>query len=65
MKNISLQREFNADQTDIFFIDIKTQCTEILGENIGNYFEKYKNFMIYIFTYPSFEKGREFYYYQK
>ena len=54
MKNISLQRECNADQTDIFFIDIKTQFTEIFGENIGNYFEKYKNFMIYIFTYPSF-----------
>ena len=41
MKNISLQRECNADHTDIFFIDIKTQFTEIFGENIGNYFEKY------------------------
>ena len=42
MKNISLQRECNADQTDIFDqIDIKTQFTEIFGENIGHYFEKY------------------------
>ena len=54
MKNILLQRECNADQTDIFFIDIKTQFTEIFGENIGNYFEKYQNFVIYIFAYPSF-----------
>ena len=30
----------NADQADIFFIDIKTQFIEIFGENIGNYFEK-------------------------
>ena len=41
MKNILLQGECNADQTDIFFIDIKTQFTEIFGENIGNYFKKY------------------------
>ena len=41
MKNLSLQREYNADQTDISFIDIKTQFTEIFRENIGNYFEKY------------------------
>ena len=41
MKNISLQREYNAGQTDIFFIDIKRQFTEIFRENIGNYFEKY------------------------
>ena len=41
MKNISLQRECKADQTDIFIIDIKTQFTEVFGENIGNYFEKY------------------------
>ena len=31
----------NADQTDIFFIDIKTQFTETFGENIGNDFEKH------------------------
>ena len=41
MKNISLKRACNADQTGIIFIDIKTQFTEIFGENIGNYFEKY------------------------
>ena len=41
MKNISLQRECDADKTDIFFIDIKTQFTEIFGKNIGSYFEKY------------------------
>ena len=41
MKDISLQRECNADQTGIYFIDIKTQFTEIFWENIGNYFEKY------------------------
>ena len=41
MKNRSLKRECNADETGIFFIDIKTQFTEIFGENIGNYFEKY------------------------
>ena len=33
--------ECNADQADIFFIDTKTQFTEIFGENIGDYFEKY------------------------
>ena len=37
---IELQREYNADQTDIFVIDIKAQFTEIFGENIGNCFEK-------------------------
>ena len=41
MKNMSLHREYNADQTDIFFIDIKPQFTEIFRKNIGNYFEKY------------------------
>ena len=41
MKNLSLQREYNADPTDIFFIDIKAQFTEIFRENIRNYFEKY------------------------
>ena len=65
MKNISLKRECNADQNGIFFIDIKTQFAEIFGENIGNYFEKYQSFIMYIFTYPSFQKGGEFYYYQK
>ena len=35
------KKEYNADQTDIFFSDIKTQFTEIFGENIGDYFEKY------------------------
>ena len=34
MKNISLKRECNADQTGIFFINIKPQFTEIFGENI-------------------------------
>ena len=41
MKNMLLQIEYNADQSDIFFIDIKIQLTEISGEKIGNYFEKY------------------------
>ena len=35
------KKEYNADQTDIFFSDIKTQFIEIFGENIGDYFEKY------------------------
>ena len=41
MKNISLQREYNTDQADVFFIDIKTQFSEIFKETIGAYFEKY------------------------
>ena len=41
MKNISLQKECNADQADKFFINIETQFTEIFEENIGYYFEKY------------------------
>ena len=49
-----LKTEYNADQTDIFFINIKTQLTEIFRENIGNSFKKYQNFIIYIFTHPSF-----------
>ena len=40
-KKKNKKKEYNADQTDIFFSDIKTQFTEIFGENIGDYFEKY------------------------
>ena len=49
MKNISLKRESNADQTGIFFINIKPQFTEIFGENIGNYFENIK-ILLYTFS---------------
>ena len=35
MKNISLQRECDADKTDIFFIDIKTNLPKYLAKILG------------------------------